>query len=68
MEGKGRDLKSRFEVGFDGGVEASEGVVAGDIEILLLFDVVFVVLLADRVDSSQDVDHAHLLLLYVFHF
>ena len=67
-ERDGRDLNSRFEVGLDGGVEASEGVVAGDIEILLLFDVVFVVLLADRVDSGQDVDHAHLLQLFVFYF
>ena len=67
-ERDGGDLDSRFEVGLDGGVEASEGVVAGDIEILLLFDVVFVVLLADRIDSGQDVDHAHLLLLFVFYF
>lgn len=48
-----------FYVGFDRGVEASEGIVAGDIGISLLFDVVFVVFLADRIYSCKNVDHTH---------
>lgn len=60
-----RDLKSSLDVSLDDGVEASESVVAGDIEILLLLDVVLVVLFADRIDSGQDIDNAHLLLLLV---
>lgn len=61
-----RDLKSGFDVGFNDGVETTEGIVAGDIEIILLLDVVFVVLLADRINSRQNVDHAHLLLSLFF--
>lgn len=47
------DLEGGIDVGLNGAVEAGEGVVAGDVvEIFLLFDVVLVVLLADRVDSG----------------
>lgn len=60
-----RDLTKGFNVGVYGGVEASKGIVAGDVEILLLFDVVSVVLLADRLYSCQDFDDAHLLLWFV---
>ena len=52
-------MKSRFDFGFDGGVEVSEGIVAVGIEVALLFDVVLVVLLAYLVDAEQNVDHAH---------
>lgn len=57
------DLKSGLDVGFNDGVKTSEGIIAGDIEILLLVDVVLVVFLADRVDSGENVDHGHLLFL-----
>ena len=52
-------MKSRFDFGFDGGVEVSEGIVAVGIEVALLFDVILVVLLAYLVDAEQNVDHAH---------
>lgn len=61
-----RDLKCSFDVVINGGVETSEGIVAGDIETILLLDVVFIVLLADRVDPCQNVNHTHLLLAMVF--
>lgn len=55
---------SGFDFGFDGGVEASEGIVGGGVEFSLLVDVVLVEFLADDVDSEQNVDHAHLFLLW----
>jgi len=47
------------DVGVYGGVEAGEGVVAGDVGAVELVDIVLVVLLADRVDPREDVDHGH---------
>jgi hypothetical protein len=47
------------DVGVYGGVEAGEGVVAGDVGAVALVDIVLVVLLADRVNPREDVDHGH---------
>lgn len=47
------------DVGVYGGVEAGEGVVAGDVGAVELVDIVLVVLLADRVHTGEDVDHRH---------
>lgn len=54
------DLLGGFDVEQDNGVEAGKGIIAGDVGILLLVDVLLVVLLADRVDPRQYIDHAHL--------
>ena len=46
-------LEGGVNVGLDGGVEAGESIFAGDVRIAtVLLDVVLIVLLADRVDSS----------------
>lgn len=47
------------DVGVYGGVEAGEGVVAGDVGAVELVGIVLVVLLADRVHPGEDVDHGH---------
>lgn len=47
------------DVGVYGGVEAGEGVIAGDVCAVELVDIVLVVLLADRVHPGEDVDHGH---------
>lgn len=52
-------LEGCFDIVLNVGEEAGKCIVAGDIEIPLFFDIVLVVLLADRVDPRQDVDHAH---------
>lgn len=56
-------LEAFVEVSVDRGVEAREGVLAGDAGAVELLGVVPAVLLADGVHPRQDVDHAHLLLL-----
>lgn len=56
-----RDLEGRIDLGLKGSVEASEGIVRVSIIGTLLFDVVFVIFLADIVEPEQNVDHAHLL-------
>lgn len=53
------NAESGFEFGFNGGVEASKGIVGGGVEFSLLVDVILVEFLADDVDSEQNVDHAH---------
>lgn len=53
------DLKRGVDVGVDEGVEFGEGVGGGEIGTLLLVDVVSVVLLTDRIDSGENVDDAH---------
>lgn len=53
------DLECGVDFGFDSGVEASEGIVAGEIGLALLVDVVAIVLLTDGVNSGQDVDDTH---------
>lgn len=58
--------ESGFEFGFNGGVEASKGIVGGGVEFSLLVDVVLVEFLADDVDSEQNVDHAHVFVALVF--
>lgn len=40
-------LKKGFDVGVDGGVETDKSIVAGDIGIVLLVEVVFIVFFAD---------------------
>lgn len=54
------DLKSKVNLGLEGGVEASEGIVGGCVVGTLLLDIVLVVLLANFVDTEENVDHAHL--------
>lgn len=44
---------------FEGGVEASEGVVAMGVEFSLFVDVILLVFLADGIDTEENVDHAH---------
>ena len=53
-------MNSRFNVSFDAGVEASEDIVTGGIEVSMLVDVVLVEFLAYLIDSENNVDHAHL--------
>ena len=55
----GSHLDALVDVGVYGGVEAGEGVVSGDVGAVELVDIVLVVLLADRVDPREDVDHGH---------
>lgn len=59
-EGSRLDMKSRFNVSFDAGVEASKGIVTVGIEIALLVDIVLVEFLAYLINSENNVDHAHL--------
>ena len=59
------DLKRSVDVGVDDGVEPGEGIVAGDVGVLLPVDVVLVVLLANGVDSGEDVDDAHAVVVVV---
>lgn len=54
-------MESGFDLSFKGGVEASEGIVAGGVEFTLLVDVILVVLFADGVDAEEDVYDAHFL-------
>jgi hypothetical protein len=56
---RGSHLDTLVDVGVDGGKETREGVVAGDVGAVELVDIVFVVLLADRVNTRQDVDDRH---------
>lgn len=59
------DLKRGVDVGVDEGVEFGEGVGGGEIGTLLLVDVVSVVLLTDRIDSGENVDDAHAVVVVV---
>lgn len=63
-------MKSRFDIGFNGGVEASESIVTEGVGVAVLVDVVLVVSFANLVDSEENVDHvaAHLLFFLFFFF
>lgn len=56
-----KHLESGLDLGFESSVEPSKGIIAGDIGFPLFVDIVLVVLLTDRVNSSQNIDHSHLL-------
>ena len=44
---------------FDGGEEASEGIITISIELTLFLDIILVVFLANGIDSEDDVDYSH---------
>lgn len=52
-------------MGLEGGVEVGEGIFGVRILIPLLLDVVLFVFFADGVDPEQNVDHAHLLRIFL---
>jgi len=52
-------LNQCLDVGVDGGVESGKGIVARDIRIAVLLNIVFVVLLANGIDSGENVDDTH---------
>lgn len=56
-------MKSSINVGFDGSVEPSKVIVSIGTEVSLLLEIVFLVLLAYGVDSEQNVDNTHLVVV-----
>lgn len=62
MQTEKRDnhLESCLDLGLKSSIEASKGIITGDIGLPLFIDIVLVVLLTDRINSSQNVDHSHL--------
>lgn len=56
-------LKKGFDIGVDGGVESDESIIAGDIGIVLLVEIVFVVFFADWINSCEKIDYAHSVVL-----
>lgn len=59
-KGELSDKESFVDFGFNGSVEASEGVVAMSIEVTLFLDIILVVFLANVVESEENIDHGHL--------
>jgi len=51
---------SHANFGVDGGVGSGKGIIAKDIRIAVFLDIVFVILLANEINSGENVDDTHI--------